>query len=487
MKKILIILALLSISFAASGQAIHNQGVQIVGLQPAVTNDSLYLALDDAGNTSTVTRSELKDRILNQPFDVTAAYITLLGHNHNKGMITAGSIHLNAVGLPVGYEVRFLNISALSIPITLEAGQSVSLGQSIKSLESGYYAYAEVVAAGTWSVIIPPISAAAPPGSIGGTIGAQYEIAYGSAVAGELVTSSNFTYSGLDLSVGGSINLGGTVITESTYGNWEGFRIFGTGAVERADFVSTTLDLKAVTPVTTNGVHTSILSHQGDLVLGVMEGGREVKLADDPITDWGLGNLGFNDARYLQAADLSDYSRLSQQNTFVAYNRFDAGIEVNNPPLSSSFVAAGLFWNDAPTSQTGVLIGGTYAGNSLSAVRLMNTSYAVGAGSRLGFGHNNSRNANLASIRDEIVSASYDAGVITGTTKLILAVADNSATPNVDALTIDKDGIETTNANIATLNLSGIPTYADEAAAVTGGLATGDVYKTATGELRIKL
>lgn len=37
------------------------------------------------------------------------------------------------------------------------------------------------------------------------------------------------------------------------------------------------------------------------------------------------------------------------------------------------------------------------------------------------------------------------------------------------------------------LKLTGIATYADEAAAVIGGLATGVVYKTATGELRIKL
>lgn len=37
------------------------------------------------------------------------------------------------------------------------------------------------------------------------------------------------------------------------------------------------------------------------------------------------------------------------------------------------------------------------------------------------------------------------------------------------------------------LNLSNLPTYASEAAAVSGGLATGDVYKTSTGELRIKL
>ena len=37
------------------------------------------------------------------------------------------------------------------------------------------------------------------------------------------------------------------------------------------------------------------------------------------------------------------------------------------------------------------------------------------------------------------------------------------------------------------INFTGLLTFADEAAAVTGGLATGDCYKTATGELRIKL
>jgi hypothetical protein len=37
----------------------------------------------------------------------------------------------------------------------------------------------------------------------------------------------------------------------------------------------------------------------------------------------------------------------------------------------------------------------------------------------------------------------------------------------------------------ATLNLPNLPTYADNAAATTGGLVAGDVYKTATGELRI--
>jgi len=37
----------------------------------------------------------------------------------------------------------------------------------------------------------------------------------------------------------------------------------------------------------------------------------------------------------------------------------------------------------------------------------------------------------------------------------------------------------------STLNLSNLGVYADNTAAVAGGLAVDDVYKTATGELRI--
>jgi hypothetical protein len=37
------------------------------------------------------------------------------------------------------------------------------------------------------------------------------------------------------------------------------------------------------------------------------------------------------------------------------------------------------------------------------------------------------------------------------------------------------------------ISLSGLPEYADEAAAITGGLSEGDLYRTATGEIRVKL
>jgi len=35
------------------------------------------------------------------------------------------------------------------------------------------------------------------------------------------------------------------------------------------------------------------------------------------------------------------------------------------------------------------------------------------------------------------------------------------------------------------INLRGLPTYADNAAAILGGLSNNDVYKTSSGELRI--
>lgn len=59
-------------------------------------------------------------------------------------------------------------------------------------------------------------------------------------------------------------------------------------------------------------------------------------------------------------------------------------------------------------------------------------------------------------------------------------------TPN-SGFAIYQSGAGAKNLFAGTLRLTGLPTYADEAAATTGGLVTGDVYKTATGELRIKL
>lgn len=45
----------------------------------------------------------------------------------------------------------------------------------------------------------------------------------------------------------------------------------------------------------------------------------------------------------------------------------------------------------------------------------------------------------------------------------------------------------TTKVTGATLKVTALPVYADEAAAAVGLLATDEVYQTVTGELRIKL
>jgi hypothetical protein len=54
--------------------------------------------------------------------------------------------------------------------------------------------------------------------------------------------------------------------------------------------------------------------------------------------------------------------------------------------------------------------------------------------------------------------------------------ADGSASPT-ERMRIKNNG---------TINFSNVATYADNAAATTGGLAVGDVYRTSTGQLMIR-
>jgi hypothetical protein len=62
--------------------------------------------------------------------------------------------------------------------------------------------------------------------------------------------------------------------------------------------------------------------------------------------------------------------------------------------------------------------------------------------------------------------------------RLVLATTPAGATLPVERMRIKSTGV---------INFASCPTYADDAAAGTGGLVSGDIYKTATGELRIKL
>ena len=49
------------------------------------------------------------------------------------------------------------------------------------------------------------------------------------------------------------------------------------------------------------------------------------------------------------------------------------------------------------------------------------------------------------------------------------------------------NGVQRIQVTAAGAVIARLPTHADEAAAVTAGLATGTLYRTATGEVRIKL
>lgn len=66
----------------------------------------------------------------------------------------------------------------------------------------------------------------------------------------------------------------------------------------------------------------------------------------------------------------------------------------------------------------------------------------------------------------------------TSSSEIIIGSTDNGAYP------FQVNGNSFFSGN---LNAASLPTYADDAAAGVGGLVAGDIYKTATGELRVKL
>lgn len=74
------------------------------------------------------------------------------------------------------------------------------------------------------------------------------------------------------------------------------------------------------------------------------------------------------------------------------------------------------------------------------------------------------------------VDGTVGAGQIPG--NLIFSTTAGGGTAPTERMTINSAGV---------VNFASCPTYADDSAAGTGGLVAGDIYKTSTGELRIKL
>ncbi len=105
------------------------------------------------------------------------------------------------------------------------------------------------------------------------------------------------------------------------------------------------------------------------------------------------------------------------------------------------------------------------------AVRSTQTS----ASCRLGVG---STGNSVGVWADNTVLESRSGGLSIGTNNAGSDVTIYTTASRTAKLTVKSDGI---------VNIANAPTYADDTAAGTGGLVAGDVYKTSTGELRIKL
>jgi len=115
----------------------------------------------------------------------------------------------------------------------------------------------------------------------------------------------------------------------------------------------------------------------------------------------------------------------------------------------------------------------------------------------------------IKSILNDLLSSSAGSDATTttkGNIKLAGDLAGTADLPTVPGLA-SKQATLVSGTNIKTINsatilgsgnivlatiadtklIAGLPTYADNAAAVTGGLALNGLYKTATGELRIRI
>lgn len=136
-------------------------------------------------------------------------------------------------------------------------------------------------------------------------------------------------------------------------------------------------------------------------------------------------------------------------------------------------------WGVSSTGLPGVFdVSGGSTSSVSPAIRLQNVTSgtaAAGMGVSIQFYSKTTPSSTLSS-HGTIGAKWTDPALITKSSDIYVSTFNNGSEST--KFTIKSTG---------TLNATALSTYADDAAAGTGGLVTGDIYKTSTGELRIKL
>jgi len=188
----------------------------------------------------------------------------------------------------------------------------------------------------------------------------------------------------------------------------------------------------------------------------------------------------------------------SQRKTSTGRNNVSMGYQsLYNIQAAIENTGIGTYALATCTSGAGNVALGNSAGTSINSgsyntcigyQSLRNTtgSYNIALGWKAGYGA-----STVAQVENIWIGKQAGISVTTGSRNLVIGNGADipTATTNDymnigDMITAD---MTTDVVDMANISLTNLPVYADEAAAVTGGLATDRVYKTATGELRIKL
>lgn len=185
----------------------------------------------------------------------------------------------------------------------------------------------------------------------------------------------------------------------------------------------------------------------------------------------GEGVSGQNPAANVYFGAMAGRTNVGSANVLIGYESGKAGTGGNNVMIGHS---AGLDVTDAEKS---VFVGTNAGGNTTSGD---NNVYV---------GQNAGYTATTAS--NNVLIGYYAGWKETGSNTLIIdsQIRADEATSRTNAILYGimaaAPANQTLTFNAAIINMPYLPTYADNAAAITGGLAAGRVYKTSTGVLMV--